>query len=145
MVSIGSPEGLHVDVLAGHAADDIGTGDEHPALRSHDHHVGQSGPVGGAAGGEADDDGDLGDVARRPDHRFEHQPDRVQSPHALGESRAAGVPDAHDRAVLLDGEVVGVDDVLATLDAHRAAHDGAVGAERDGAHAVDGAGRGQHP
>ena len=32
----------------------------------------------------------------------------------------------------------------ATLHTHGAAHDGAVGAERDGAHAVDGAGRGQH-
>ena len=62
----------------------------------------------------------------------------------LGESRAAGVPDTDDRAVLLDREVIGVDDVLAAFHAHGAAHDGAVGAEGDGAHTVDGAGRGQH-
>ena len=47
-------------------------------------------------------------------------------------------------ALLVDGGVVGVDDVAAALDAHRATHHGAVGAERDGAHAVDGAGRGEH-
>ncbi len=54
------------------------------------------------------------------------------------------MPDAHDRALLLDGGVVGVDDVLAALHAHGATHDGAVGAEGDRAHTVDAAGGGEH-
>ena len=144
VVGIGAAERRHVDVLAGDTAHDVGSGDEHPAVRRHHDDVGQRGPVSRAARGEADDDRDLRDVARRPDHRLEHQADRVQRLDALGQPRAAGVPDADDRALLLDGGVVGVDDVGAALDAHRAAHDGAVGAERDGAHAVDGARGGEH-
>ena len=111
VVGVRAAEGGHVDVLAGDAADDVGAGDEHPALGRHDDDVGQCGAVGGAAGGEADDDGDLRDVARRADHRLEHQADGVQCLDALGQPGAAGVPDADDRALLLDGGVVGVDDV----------------------------------
>ncbi len=144
VVGVRTAERRHVDVLAGDAAHDVGAGDEHPALRRHDDDVGQRGTVGGAAGGEADDHRDLRDVARRADHRLEDQADRVQRLDALGQPGTAGVPDADDRALLLDGGVVGVDDVRAALDAHGAAHDGAVGAERDGADAVDGAGGGQH-
>ena len=144
VVGLRTAERRHVDVLAGDAAHHVGPGDEHPALRRHDDDVGQRRAVGGAAGGEADDHRDLRDVAGRADHGLEHQADRVQRLHALGQPRTAGVPDAHDRALLLDGGVVGVDDVRAALDAHRAAHDGAVGAERDGAHTVDGARGGQH-
>ena len=138
VVGVRATERGHVDVLTGDAADDVGSGDEHPALRRHDDDVGQRRPVGGTAGGEADDDRDLRDVTRRPDHRLEDQPDGVQRLDALGQPGAAGVPDADDRALLLDGGVVGVDDVRAALDPHRAAHHGAVGAECDGAHAVDG-------
>ena len=144
MVGVGAAERRHVDVLAGDAADHVRPGDEHPALRRHHDDVGQRGPVGGPAGGEADHHRDLRDVARRPDHRLEHQPDRVQRLHTLGQPRPAGVPDTDDRALLLDGGVVGIDDVPAALHTHGAAHDGAVGAERDGAHAVDRARRGQH-
>ena len=53
VVGVRSAEGGHVDVLAGDAANHIRAGDEHPALRSHDHDVGQRRAVGGAAGGEA--------------------------------------------------------------------------------------------
>src|SRR6185312_396880 len=54
------------------------------------------------------------------------------------------MPDAHDRALLFDGLVVGVDDVPAAVDAHRAAHDGAVRAKGNCANTVDGAGRGEY-
>ena len=144
VVGVRPAERRHVDVLTGDAAHDVGSGDEDPALGSHDDDVGERGAVGRAARGESDDDRDLRDVTRRADHRLEHQTDRVQGLDALGEPGATGVPDADDRALLLDGGVVGVDDVGAAFDAHRAAHDGAVGAERDGAHAVDGACRGEH-
>ena len=144
VVGVRAAEGGHVDVLAGDAADHVGSGDEHPALGRHDDDVGQCRAVGGATRGEADDDGDLRDVARCADHRLEDQADGVQGLDALGQPGAAGMPDADDRALLLDGGVVGVDDVGAALHTHRAAHHGAVGAERDGAHPVDGAGRGQH-
>ena len=144
VVGVGAAERLHVDVLAGDAAHDVRTGHEDPALRSHDDNVGQRRPVGCAAGGEAHDDRNLRDVARGPDHGLENKAHRVQCPHTLGQSRTAGMPDPDDRALLLDSGVVGVDDMATTLDAHRAAHDGAVGAERDGPHALDGAGRGEH-
>lgn len=68
----------------------------------------------------------------------------MQGLHTLGQPRTAGVPDTHDGALLLDGGVVGVDDVAATLDTHGAAHDGAVGAEGDGPDSVDRARGGQH-
>ena len=143
VVGVRAAERRHVDVLAGDTANDVGAGDEHAAVRRHHDDVGQRRPVGGAACGEADDHRDLRDIARRPDHRLEHQADRVQRLDALGEPGTAGVPDADDRALLLDGGVVGVDDVGTALDAHRATHDGAVGAEGDGADTVDGARRGE--
>ena len=111
--------------------------------RHHDD-VGQGGPVCGAARGEADDHRDLRDVTRRPDHRLEDQADRVQRLDALGQPGTTGMPDADDRALLLDGGVVGVDDVGAALHAHRATHHGPVGAERDGPDTVDGARGGEH-
>ena len=138
-MGLGAAERLHIDVLAGDAAHDIGTGHEDPALRRHDDDIGQGRPVGVAARGEADDDGDLRDVAGGPDHGLENQAHRVQCPHTLSQPGAAGMPDTHDRALLGDGEVIGVDDVLASLDTHGSAHHGAVGTERDGAHTVDGA------
>ena len=144
VVSLRTTERSHVDVLAGDAAHHVGPGDEHPAFRRHHDDVGQRRSVSGAAGGEADDHRDLRDVAGRADHGLEHLPDRVQRLHTFGQPGPAGVPDAHDRALLLDGGVVGVDDVRAALDAHGAAHHGAVSAERDGAHTVHGAGRGEH-
>ena len=144
VVCVRTAEGHHVDVLAGDAAHHVGAGDEHLAVRRHHDDVGQRRSVRGAAGGKADDDRDLRDVTRRPDHGLEDQTDGMQRLHAFGQSGATRVPDADDRALLLDRGVVGVDDVRATLHTHGAAHDGAVGAERDGAHAVDGPGRGQH-
>ncbi len=144
MVGLRTAERGHVHVLAGDAAHHVGPGDEHPAFRCHDDDVGQRRPVGGAAGGEADDHRDLRNVARRANHGLEHRADRVQRPHTFGQPGATGVPDADDRALLLDGGVVGVDDVLAAFGAHRAAHDGAVRAEGNCAHTVHGAGGGQY-
>lgn len=130
--------------LAGDAAHHVGTGHEHLAVRRHDDDVGQGGAVSRTACGESDHHRDLRDVARRADHGLEHQADRVQGLDALGQPGAAGMPDAHDRALLLDGGVIGVDDVGTALNAHRAAHHGPVGAERNGANTVDGACRRQH-
>src|SRR3712207_6997190 len=47
--------------------------------RPHDHQVGEGGTVGGATGGRPEDDGDLRDAARGPDHRREDLADRVRS------------------------------------------------------------------
>ena len=55
------------------------------------------------------------------------------------------MPDTDNGALLVDGGVIGIDDVAATLYPHGAAHDGAVGAECDGPQPVDGAGGGEHP
>ena len=57
---------------------------------------------------------------------------------------AAGVPEADDRDAVGQRAVVGVDDDLAAVGAHRAAHHGGVGAEGDHAGAVDLADRGEH-
>ena len=144
VVGVGPAEGLHVDVLTGDAAHHVGPGDEHPSLRSHDHDVGEGGAVGGAAGGESDDHRNLRDMPGGADHRLEDQAHGMQCPNTLGQAGSTGVPDADDRGVLLDGQVVGVDDVLTAFYAHRPAHHRAVGAERDGAQTVDGAGGGEH-
>ena len=53
---VGAAERHHVDVLTGHAAHHVGSGDEDPALRRHDDDIGESRAVGGAAGRKADDD-----------------------------------------------------------------------------------------
>ena len=124
-------EGFHVDVLAGDRAHDVRSGDEHPAAGRHDHQVGERRAVGGAAGGRAEHDRDLRHPAGRADHRLEHQADRVQRVDALGQPRAAGMPQPDDRHPLANRGVDGVDDVPAALGPHRAAHHGGVGAERD--------------
>src|ERR1700722_6687423 len=54
------------------------------------------------------------------------------------------MPDAHDRALLFDGGVVGVDDVRAPLEPHGPAHQGPVGGKGVGAKAVNGSARGEH-
>ena len=96
-VRLGSAEPQHVDVLAGDGPDHVGTGHEDAALRPEDHHVGQSRTVGRTAGGRAEHHRDLRDLARRLRHRVEDQPDSVQRQHALGQPRAAGVPQPDDR------------------------------------------------
>ena len=138
-------ERLHVDQLAGHRLHDIRPGDEDPALRSHDHDVRQRRPVRGAAGGRAEHDGDLRDPAGRSDDRGEHRADAVQRLHALGQPRAAGVPQADHRDALAHRGVDRVDDVPAALVPHGTAHAGAVGAERDDLRAVDPAAHRPHP
>ena len=143
MVGIRSTEGGHVDVLASDAAHHVGAGHEDPTLRCHDDDIGQCRPVRGTTGGEADHQRDLRDISGGPDHRFEHQAHRVQCLNAFGQAGSARVPDADDGALLFDSEVVGIDDVAAPVDAHSAAHDGPVSAERDRAQPVDRAGRGQ--
>ena len=41
VVGVGATQRCHVDVFTGDAADDVGSGDEHPAFRRHDDDVGQ--------------------------------------------------------------------------------------------------------
>lgn len=72
-------ERFHVDFFAGDALDDVGSGDEDATGGGHDHHVGECGSVGGAAGGESDDHRDLRDVAGGPHHRLEDSADGVQA------------------------------------------------------------------
>ena len=142
---LGAAEPQHVDVLAGHRADDVGSGDEDPALGAEDDHVGQRRAVRRAAGRRAEHDRDLRDLARRLGHHLEDPADRVQREHTLGQPGAAGVPQADDRHPVGHRAVVGVDDDAAADVAHRAAHDGGVGAEDHDAAAVHPADRGEHP
>ncbi len=141
---LGAAEPLHVDLFAGDAADHLGAGHEDPAGLAHDHDVGQRRPVRGAAGRRAEHDRDLRHPAGRAHHRGEHLPDAVQRDYALGQPRAAGVPEADHRHALAYRRVDRVHDVLAALDAHGAAHAGGVGGERDRRRAVDFAPRVQH-
>jgi hypothetical protein len=143
-VRLGAAEAQHVDVLAGDRADHVRTGDEDPSLRAEDHHVGQRRPVRRAAGRRAEHDGDLRDLARGLRHRVEDLADRVQAEHALGQPRATGVPQADDRQLLAPRHLVRRTDDLAALVAHRAAHHGRVGAERDDRRARDRAAHGEH-
>ena len=138
-------ERLHVDLLAGHRLDDVRSGDEDPAVRRHDHDVGQRRPVGRAAGGRAEHHGDLRNPPGGADDRGEHLADPVERLDALGQSGAAGMPQPDDRDALADRHVDGVDDVPAALVAHRTAHPGAVGAEGDHLGAVDPAADRPHP
>src|ERR1700747_45278 len=79
-----------------------------------------AGPEAGAPAGETDDHRDLRNVARRADHGLEHRSDRVQRPDTFCQPGATGVPDADDRALLLDRGVVGVHDVRGAFGAHGA-------------------------
>ena len=134
---LGAAEALHVDLLAGDAADHLGAGDEDPAGAAHDHDVGQRRAVRGAAGRRAEHDGDLRHPTGGPHHGREDLAHRVERDHTLGEAGAAGVPQADHRHPLPYREVDRLDDVLAALGAHRAAHPGGVGGERDHRRAVD--------
>ena len=144
-VRLGAAEAQHVDVLAGDGADHVGAGHEDPALGAEDDDVGEGGTVRRPARGRAEHDRDLRDLARRLGHHVEDPAHRVQRQHALGQPGAAGVPEADDRRGVGHRPVVGVDDDAAADVAHRAAHHGGVGAERDDAGAVDGPDGGEHP
>ncbi len=100
--------------------------------------------VGRAAGRRAEHDGDLRDLAGGLRHRVEDLADRVQREHALGQPGAAGVPEPDDRRLVGERALVGVHDDLAADLAHRAAHHGRVGAERDHVRAVHLADGGEH-
>ena len=67
------------------------------------------------------------------------EPTRVQGLDAFGQPGAAGVPQADDRGLGRDGQVVGLDDVRAAVDAHRAALQARVAREGDGADPADAA------
>ena len=136
-VRLRAAEPGHVHVLAGHAAHHVGAGDEDPALLGEDHHVGQRGPVGGAARSGAEDHRDLRHHARGPGHSGEHGADRVQALDALAQPGTARVPQADHRRALRDGLLVGGHDRGAARGAHGAALHPGVAGERDRQHAVD--------
>jgi hypothetical protein len=143
-VRLGTAEAQHVDVLAGDRPDHVGAGHEDPALRPEHHHVGERRAVRRPARRRAEDDRDLRDLAGGLGHRVEDLPDRVQRPDALRQPGAARVPEAHDRQAVGERPLVGAHHHLAADLAHRPAHDGGVGAERDDGGAVDSPGRGEH-
>ena len=143
-VRLRTAEALHVDVLAGDAADHLRTGDEDATVTAHDHDVGQRRAVRRATGGRAEHDRDLRHPTRGPHHRREHDPDTVEGQHALRQPSAAGVPQTQHRYAFAHGHVDRVDDVAATLDAHGTAHLRAVGGVRDRRRTVDLALRAQH-
>ncbi len=143
-VRLRSTETKGVDVLTRDRPDDVRPGDEDPPLRGEDDDVGECRPVGRATGGGADDDGDLGDLARGTGHDREDLADRVERDDPLGQARAARVPQAEDGHAVGEGPLVCGDDHLAPGDAHRAAHDRRVGGEDDDWLATDRAGRGEH-
>ena len=136
-VRLGAAQALHVDLLAGDAAHDLGAGHEDATAAAHDDDVGQRRTVRGPAGGRPEHDRELRHPPGGADHRGEDLPDRVEGDHALGQPGAAGVPEADDRDPFPDREVDRVHDVVAAVGTHRAAHPGGVGGERDDGGAVD--------
>jgi hypothetical protein len=129
---------------AGPAPVRVGPGHEDPAGVAHDHDVGESRPVRGAAGRRPEHDGELRHASGRPHHRREHLAHRVQRDGTLREPGAAGVPQPQHRHPLPDRGVDRIDDVPAALAAHRPTHPGGVGGERDRRRAADLAAGRQH-
>ena len=142
---LGAAEPLHVDVLAGHAAHDIGAGDEDPALVGQDHQVGQGRAVGRAAGRGAEHDRDLRHLAGGPGHGGEHQADGVQALDALAQPGAAGMPEAEApaRRSPAPGRTPSTIAAQPALPIAPPWHPRVAG-ERHGGHAVDQALAGQH-
>ena len=143
-VRLRAAEPLHVDVLAGDGADDLGTGDEDAPGRAEDDDVGERRSVGGAAGGGAEHHGDLRHLAGGARHRGEHAAHGVEAGDALAQARAAGVPQADDGCRVGEGAVVGGDDRAAAGVAHGPALHGRVGGEGDDVRAVRAADGGEH-
>src|SRR5690606_33015661 len=73
---------------------------------------------------------------RRTGHDGEDLADGVQGGDAFRETGAAGVPYADDGHVVGQGSLIGTQDDLAALDAHRPTLDGRVRTERNGGGAV---------
>src|SRR5262245_21651963 len=137
-------EAFHVDLLAGDAAHHLRAGDEDASVAAHDHDVGERRAVRRAAGRRAEYHDDLRYPYRRANNRRVHDDDAVQREDALGQARAARVPEAEHGYAFANRGIDRVDDVAAALDAHRAAHLRAVGGVRDGRRTVDLAPRPEH-
>ncbi len=138
-------EVLHLDVLAGHGLDHVRAGDEHVAGLVHHHReVGDRGGVDGPARARAHDQRDLRDDPRAAHVAHEDLAVEAERDDALLDARAATVVDADHRDARLEGEVHGLDDLLAVHLAERAAEDRRVLAEHRDVAAVDRAGAGDH-
>ena len=135
-VRVGTAQALHVDLLARDGADDLGTGDENPALRAEDDDVGERGAVRRSARCRAEDDRDLRHLARDTCHGREDATDGVEAGHALAQARSSRVPDPHDRAGVGEGAVVRRHDGAAAFVAHGPALHGGIGREGDDLGAV---------
>ena len=132
-VRLGAAEAQHVDVLAGDRADHVGAGDEDPALGAEDTTSVSAGPYAAppAAGPSTTEICGILPEAWviawkiRPTACSDSTPSASRAPPEC-QSPMIGTPVGHR-------PVVGVDDDLAADVAHRAAHHGGVGAERDDA------------
>ncbi len=138
-VHVGSAQAVGGAVLTGHRPHDVGTGDEDLGVRTHHDDVGQRGAVGGATGGGAQHQGQLGDPSGCPDRGREHPSDSVEGGYALPKPRSTGMPDADHRPVEAYRRLDGVDDPCAALAPHRPTLDGCVRGEGDHRVAFDGA------
>src|ERR1700721_4083090 len=104
-VHLWPPEPIHVDPLARDATDDIRPGYEHASAIGHDHQIGQSGSVGGAAGRRAKYERQLKHLAGGLYHGREHAADAVHGHNALGKLGPAGMPDADYRTTFSAGSL----------------------------------------
>ena len=130
-------EPFSVDVLAGHLAHDVRTGDQHPTVRRHHDEVGERGTVRGAAGCRADHDRQLQHPAAGADLRGENSGDRIEAGDALAQPRPTGVPDTDDRQLLGDGLVGDRGDGPAADRAQGPTLHGRIGRERQHLAAAD--------
>ena len=117
---------LHRDPLPHRLADHPGTGQEHPRRLAHHDEVGERGRVGASSGGDARDDGDLGNPRGELDARPEDPPVTGQRVVALLQASAAGLDEADDGNAGASGELEQPADRLGVDAAERAAHEARV-------------------
>ena len=116
-VRLRAAEAQRVDVLAGDRADDVRAGDEDPARPGRGSTMSVSaGPYAAPPAAGPSTTEICGTLPGGPHHDREDLADGVQASDALGQPRAAGVPDADDRARRSrERALVRVDDVPAAV------------------------------
>ena len=126
-VGLGAAELLERHVLAGHRLHHVGARDEHVAgVLHHEDEVGQRRRVDRAARAGPEDHRDLGHDARGPGVAVEDAAVGVERRHALLDPRAGAVVEPDDRQAHRRGQVHDLVDLLAVGLAQRAAEDGEV-------------------
>ena len=140
LVGPGAAQLLELDVLTGDGLDDVGSGDEHVrGLVDHDDEVGDRRRVDRAARARAHDQRDLRDHPGGLHVAVEDLAVLGEGDDALLDAGAAGVVDPDDRGAGLERHVHDLDDLLAEHLAQRAAEDGEVLGEDEHLSTVDGA------